>query len=424
MSRKLTIMVIFALAMCVLIVPASNTYATDAPQSGYYNPAYDFSYDENLTLSRYYNAENDFFYKEAVIPQTNQIVRKYENPNFVSSSRNNTTQTIAKTKKILATLGMSEDFIDELSAQRLNDYASGKSIEITTSYMKLVGNDSYPTYVSKEEAEEGARGVGPGTETFPIDIIGTGGNGGGGDDPDPEPLPEGSYQGEFEDEMVDSYDIFGNPDTSYVKMVLTALYRGEGAYLFSADIEWLTVPPQNRYEETLGILMENQTLVANSIENSWYSYEECRTSGMNVEYFSHKHYMTGEREEDLYVHYTGMESGVVMKFNYPEDMTGGVYPVNHTYFTFKAHLEAETIIKSTSINWSFNFAATYSHLIEEKPEPETDIECSLTLGVVLQFEFLSIGLEYTMTAPPNDEVEMEWARFFAMTPTPLVYNPE
>jgi len=51
--------VIFALTMCVLIVPAaSTTFASESPSTEYYNVQYGFSYEET------------------VMP-TNQIVRKY-----------------------------------------------------------------------------------------------------------------------------------------------------------------------------------------------------------------------------------------------------------------------------------------------------------------------------------------------------------
>ena len=83
MTKKLIFTVIFALAMCVLMVPAvSTTFASSSASTEYYNVQYDFSYEET------------------VMP-TNQIVRKYEKPETSVFSTNSTGNSVTKTKAIM-----------------------------------------------------------------------------------------------------------------------------------------------------------------------------------------------------------------------------------------------------------------------------------------------------------------------------------
>jgi len=55
---------------------------------------------------------------------------------------------------------MGEDFIDELSTERLNEYANSKSITATTAYIKTTP-EGVSTYVTKEDAEERSRAYDP-----------------------------------------------------------------------------------------------------------------------------------------------------------------------------------------------------------------------------------------------------------------------
>jgi len=337
--------------MCVLIVPASNTYATDAPSTEYYNVQYGFSYEET------------------VMP-TNQIVRKYENPTSFLGL-NNTENSVTKTKTILGSLGMGEDFIDELSTERLNEYANSKSITVTTSYIKTTP-EGISTYVTKEDAENGSRAYDPPA----YDCIDDGGG---------TPVPI--------DRIVNYY-------TPTYRQATFIVSKWENAvYSHSLKVEWLTMPINIlRFEDLISIVVDENTVIPSStygrkryILDNYEDGELVATSTVMTDF---------ESSDFVFCSQYGWQ-GYAVPFDVPRNFGDILSPSYVVKRALNVKLYFETEIKHPAQETTFLSQGTYS---QTRVEVDVDLKGGIglvfvQLGVYIDPRFETQNTDFMLNEP-------------------------
>ena len=302
-------------------------------------------------------------------------IRKYEKPETSVFSTNSTGNSVAKTKAILASLGMGEDFIEELSNEQLTEYANSKSITATTSYIKTTP-EGISTYVTKEDAENGARGFGPGPGTSEDNLDDLGSY--------PNWVEEGS--------------------DSYMEIVLVLSYRGNARYKFSIDAEWLQNPTWC-LQNTLGACMQNCSIV-NSSRSGWYSYMQDDTRDDAGAYLVKYNFDNDESDFvcDFQNTTNGVWDGTAAKIDFMS--SAGVLWM-YSFSEYKAHIEFDAMVSEPDASSTFNVVATYSHAtatIDTLDDVSIGIDTSgavsigiINLGVSIQNRNVSLPEPITYT---------------------------
>jgi hypothetical protein len=341
MAKKFTlILVLFALSLGVIIVPATTTYAAESPSTEYYNAQYDFSYEET------------------VMP-TKQIVRKYEKPETSIFSTNSTVNSVTKTKAILASLGMGEDFIDALSNEQLNEYANSEFLMATEAFIKTDAEGN-STFVTESEAQEGSRAFVP--------------------------------PGASEDDLNDPGDIPSWSETStdeYMLLVFFVSYRGDGVYHYSVDAEWLQIP-QWFLTDSLGACMQNGTVI-NSSRTGWYSWKQYEEDDISTMFeVSQTLYGADPNSGSCAFENTtnGNWTGSAASFSYPpHNLTDLLHDI--VVIDYKAHVEFDMVVSEPEEELYFNTVATYSHstvTMGLNPSLSINLSGGVSIGLV------SVGL--------------------------------
>ena len=153
---------------------------------------------------------------------------------------------VEETKALLAALGMDEENVDKLSSNSLQNFASGTSISISTSFSKY-DKDGNAVYVTEEEARsESDRIQEQRLENFITAATGA----------SLMSIPD------YEDDYSDSYMKLTYAVTNLSTTV------DPGCYYFVTDAEWLTMPSW-RGTDSIGACSMNCT-VSNSTRSGSY----------------------------------------------------------------------------------------------------------------------------------------------------------
>lgn len=346
---------IAALMMLVLVFAMPLTSFASAPDdsdSWIYNAEFGYVV-QNVTdtaygSTRFYSTDND---SNQNLPLGMKAVIKSQN-----------TDEYAKTKAILATLGMGENLIAALNAEQLARYAAAEEITTTVSYTKTDAN-GVTTNVTAEEALANADNVTELASEQPVQIV---------------PCATDSSQDE------------------YMKMTLTVSYEGGWKYRHSLDGEWLKMP-NTRSTDSIGICVDEHTIIANSMCGT-ISYT--RTNAVKGTSFSETE---GLLPSAFYFPTYNDWNGGAAAFNMKNDWLLGDHFYNYT-----AHIEFQTEVTYPDQTLNFNVVGVYHH-----SEDKVGID-SISISMDSSGVFgISIGI--------SDE--SDYTRRYVYTDTPYTYIP-
>lgn len=195
------------------------------------------------------------FYCKEYTDSANRIIRTYTIADNINIQNGETILCTGqsspdrlRTKAVLSSLGMDNDFIDELSEEQLDEYAVSESIYVVTEYI-CTDSEGIKTTVSEEEALNASASVSP-TAAPPADDFFDGGGGNG------YPV---------------YYDIMTD---EYMKLTYVVSYRGNAKYNFSVNAVWLTMP-KYRLTDSLGCCAQGISIISET-KSGWISYDEKR----------------------------------------------------------------------------------------------------------------------------------------------------
>ena len=318
MKTKALVMLVLAITILGFSVTLTPSYAEENAPQTYLDARYNYTYtevtDENHVTTRVYDAKSQ--------PKSN-------------SSTYGLVNKAAKTKSILSSLGMGEDFIDALSAEDLENYAASESITSTVAYTQT-DSEGNVINISEEDAEAAVAAIGPGESMIQFP--------GSGESPDPVEENEGTYDVGF----------------GTLKLVFIVSYWGDALYRFSVDSEWLTMPGMRGYD-SLGACAQYMSLPGESDDaKGWVSYRsETYSNGETTE--------SNEREdipsENFERPTTDGWNGVAGVFNLPNDVKidePGYYYYLYNY-DFKAHVQFNIEVAFPDFSANIDPRATYSH---------------------------------------------------------------
>jgi hypothetical protein len=283
-----------------------------------------------------HNDEYGYVYTEQ-IGEDHTIFRAYqknsvltgETPQLASANEtrnDDILQSPEKTRSLLRSLGMGEDFIDMLTEEDLREYARCKSIVGITSYTKT-DTEGNVVNVSEEEATSNA-----GARSLPEqDLV------------DPTPGPAGAYSNTYED--------------AYMSMYYQVMYFGNGRYRFSVDATWLDEPFW-RLTDSLGACAQGFAIDYDTCEG-YYRCEETSPQIPNIQPIQRTESFGSDDFMDA--HENGWD-GVAVTFNLRTDISG-VGVIGTAYENHMAHCHFYGFIRYPDLNTYFNTTATYSHSI-------------------------------------------------------------
>lgn len=229
-----------------------------------------------------------------------------------------------RTEAILSSLGMSSDFVEELSEDDLNTYAEAERITSTVTYTKM-DIDGNVTNVSEDEALQASTYGAIKEET----------NFGG----------DGSLS---ESKVVTD---------EYMKLVFVVTYLGDARYRYSIDAEWLTMPLW-RYTDCLGAAAQRSATCYGSA-SGWYKYNVSIVTPTETTNVAESYTFS---EDDFVSPTTDGWDGRAVTFNLPDDsVVASEYDTTMRYSGFKVHLQYDALVDTPELAVNFNAVASYSH---------------------------------------------------------------
>ena len=277
------------------------------------------------------NHEYAFAYTEYT-DSDNSIIRTYrkqENTGVSAYARtvsNNTASAVSTeegTKAVLTSLGMSPDFVEELSEEDLVEYANSQQIISTVSYIKTDAEGNV-THVPEEEALT-VTSLNPNPSWDNMDDTGGG-------------YP--SYYSLESDE--------------YMQITFIVAELGGGRYKYSVDAIWLAMPFW-RFKDCIGIAVQNSS-VSYGTYSGWFQYTTTVAyvasthSTVKKEYFTEDNFAQPEAD--------GWDGGAAT-FWLPQDQHFEYSSTTHS--GFKVHFECEATVTNPQLVTVFNATATYDH---------------------------------------------------------------
>lgn len=256
-----------------------------------------------------------------------RTTRTYErSPNQTRS----TSIDVEETKALLIALGMNEDAVDKLSSDSLQNFASGSSISISTSFSKY-DKDGNAVYVSEEEALSEAERI---QEQRLENFISTATGVSFMADPD------------YEDDFTDSY-----MELTYAVTELSTV-SNPGRYYFVTDATWLTMPFWRGFD-SIGACSMNCT-VTNPTRSGWYKYDMVLISGGKISYSDGGGDITSIKNA-----VNGNWYGSAGIVDFPSDLYGDY--TSFMYKNYTTHYEFEGHVVSPDESRWFNSIGFYDH---------------------------------------------------------------
>lgn len=286
----------------------------------------------------------------------NRVTRVYERNN--NSTRINPIQEPKnichdETKKLLFTLGMEKAFIDKLSDEDLEIYATSPQIIGTVSYAKLDAQNNI-TYLSEDMAIQESAELNQKLENLYLN------------NSQIQPFSQNTYE------------------DSYMRIFYMVTYLGNGNYKFSTDARWLTMP-FFRGKDSVGACAQTST-VTNSTRSGWYEYDITHINNGKATYDSYYGTIkSGAFKNAINGNWYG-SAGII---DLPNDTHG--QNSSTLYNNFKAHYEYHGHLNNFSLPAWFSTTGSYSH---------ATIAISFTPSVKIGLKGASgsIGLDITPAA--------------------------
>lgn len=230
-----------------------------------------------------------------------------------------------ETKALLNVLGMTEELIDDLSSEALNDYATGEEITVSVSYFK-------------QNEENGI------SLSVPEDVA----------------IEESALINEQRDKLYESGNAEVQPrgtgyfNDNYLKITHTATRQSGESYKFTVDTQWL-VMPIFRGVDSVGICAGKCTV--SQLGTGYYTYTIQTTSDGQVYNSSYKGSSFKRNEMDIIDDDWG---GCACTFNLPND-SSGTPGITVRYLDYRVHYEYFGKIAHPQLITNFNSIGTYVH---------------------------------------------------------------
>ncbi len=303
------------------------------------------------------NSEYDYQITEYV-KDNNQLVRtyiNYLNVGTLNAQSNGYDLNYEKIKAVLRDLGMSDYFIDMLSAEDLERYQNCKALVGTGSYIKIDENGEQTILDENQALDEIA------AQNALIAMM-------------DEDIATQSVvaDSEFEDEYM------------YIYFLVSDL--GDGEYFYSVDAEWLTTP-KDRDFDSIGVCA-SKSEVRNFTREGWLSYNERENVGN--QYVNNNPVKTEFTSENISSAYNNAWAGAAAVYYLPYDyvtaktINGVFYDyVDYKYSDIKAHFQCTAFISNTTIQTYFSAVATYDHSVTYlKTQPSISIGADGVSGAI------------------------------------------
>lgn len=240
-----------------------------------------------------------------------RIIRIYQN-NDAHMSKDNL-------YLVLEELGLEEDNLENISEEIFDIFEASSLIVSTTVYTKYDENNNL-TYLDEETA-----------------------------------LKEVSELKELQkNNIAQGIATAATYKDSYMKVVYTAAYSGNGAYLFTTDASWLTMPFFRGYD-SIGSCAMNAT-VTNSTRSGYYSFDRTLiVSGKQTTTTVTNNFSSSDFKNAV----NGNWYGSAALINLPGDSYENT--ISTLYDNFKAHYQYQGHVNSPKVESYFNTIGTYSH---------------------------------------------------------------
>ena len=300
----------------ILTFPASSfaAEATDVLDAEVKtNREYAFTYTE------YTNTDNSIIrtYRKQENTAVSALARGVSNDAASAASAE------AKTKAVLASLGMSPAFINALPEEDLEEYANSPQITSMVSYTKTDA-DGNVVNVPEEEA-----------------LAVTSAN------PDPSwdnmDEPGGGYPSYYSIES-----------DEYMRLTFIVSEMGDGRYKYSVDAVWLAMPFW-RFKDSIGIAVQNSS-VSYGTYSGWYQYTTVVSHPTGTYSYTTK---DDFRDDDYAQPGNNVWDGGAATFWLPADQHETNSSVIHS--GFMVHFECEATVTNPDSITVFNATATYDH---------------------------------------------------------------
>lgn len=282
-----------------------------------------------------------------------KVVRSYEKPQNSVESREALSEesNLDETKALLVALGMQERSVEKLSYDTLQEFSDGETIYVSTAYTK-VNETGVVSPLSASTAIEEANTLKAQQNAIYMDMA-------------QGVALAADYSDYFED--------------SYMRVDFAASYQGDGAYLYSVDGEWLTMPFFRGFD-SIGSCAMNGT-VTNSTRDGYYSYDITYVNLTGNTYDTYEDDITSVKNA-----ITGNWYGSAGVFNLPNNVYGEYSSI--LYDNFFAHYEYQGHVTSPSEPRWFNTVASYDHAtisIAFSPSVSIDLggDVSASIGLAI-----------------------------------------
>lgn len=234
-------------------------------------------------------------------------------------------------KEILSDLGMEDSFIDKLSDEQIDLYASAKQFQGVVLYTATDKNGNV-RIVDELEA------ISKTQHTNSISTI---------------PCNNNSHMGVLSNGSITRTD-------EYMRIFFLVTYLGSGRFHYSVDATWLNLPFFRSYD-TIGACAMNNAVI-NVSRYGWlsydyiYSYAGIYHNTPTTCYFN---------SSDYYTNINGNWTGAAALFNLPNDVsstdpTSGM-TTTIMYTNLAAHFEFQAYVNYPTLESYFNATATYCH---------------------------------------------------------------
>lgn len=253
-----------------------------------------------------------------MVSQNHTVIRILERePMTASAMVEEAANNYVKTKETLSALGMEQDFIESLSVEDLNVYASSPSIKAAVSYFVVDGVSGEMTCISEEEALRGAAAV---TSDPAI--------------------------GEMAQDYIQD---------TYMRVWHAVTNLGASNYKFVTDARWLTMP-FFRGTDSIGSCSMNTTVTPGTA-SGYMEFKQQSISGLQTTTLDR--YEAIETSDIKYAS-NGSFYGAGAVFNLPNDVVISEAQ-STTFYDFKVHFEYQGHLMYPELETWFNSTGTYTH---------------------------------------------------------------
>ncbi len=301
MKKFVTVVLLFTM----LVSLSTSALAIDTDKS-----VAEFDVDDNISTR---------------VDLNNRVIKELERTPDSIEAKKDAFEEYTETKELLLALGMEQDFIDKLSDEDLEQYATSPKMVATTSYVKT-DSDGDITYLDESVAlRESAVVHMAQLETAEALLSGE--------------LMSTQAQKTYQD--------------SYMRVFYLVTYLGNGKYKFSTDARWLTMP-YFRGTDSLGACSQNAT-VLNNTRTGWYNYDIKTSTAGRITYSTGSQTISSPGNA-----VNGSWYGSAGYIKVPADSPPGGYGLS-SYSNLKAHYEFQGYVNYPKQDSWFNSVGSYCH---------------------------------------------------------------